>query len=105
MFVLGFLARPGVEKGTYRNLKGTGECVINTVSEGMIEAVNTASIDAPYGVSEWEVSGLTKAGSSTVRPARVRELVFSVEGVVVDVKEFELYKEGMSVAGVRLLTR
>lgn len=103
MFILGFSGRPGAEKDTYRNLKETGECVINTVSENMIEAVNATSIDAPYGVSEWEVSGLTKAASSTVRPARVQESVFSVEGEVVDIKEFEAHQPGMSVGGVVLI--
>lgn len=103
MFILGFSGRPGAEKDTYRNLKETGECVINTVSENMIEAVNATSIDAPYGISEWEVSGLTKAPSSTVRPARVKESVFSVEGEVVDIKEFEAHKPGMSVGGVVLI--
>ncbi|KAL3480004.1 hypothetical protein BJX99DRAFT_45813 [Aspergillus californicus] len=103
MFILGFSSRPGVEKDTFRNLKETGECVINTVSENMIEAVNATSIDAPYGISEWEISGLTKAASTTVRPARVQESVFSVEGVVVDVKEFEAHSAGMSGAGVVLV--
>jgi flavin reductase (DIM6/NTAB) family NADH-FMN oxidoreductase RutF len=36
-----------------RNLLKTGECVINLISEGIIEAVNSTSINAPYGVSEW----------------------------------------------------
>jgi hypothetical protein len=35
--------------------------VINNVSENMIEAVNAISLDALYGISEWEISGLTKA--------------------------------------------
>ncbi|KAL4870701.1 hypothetical protein BDV12DRAFT_165625 [Aspergillus spectabilis] len=103
MFILGFSSRPGVEKDTLLNLKETGECVINTVSENMIEAVNATSIDAPYGVSEWEICGLNKAPSSTVRPARVKESVFSVEGRVLDIKEFEAHQPGMSVAGVVLI--
>ncbi|OJZ90835.1 hypothetical protein ASPFODRAFT_125580 [Aspergillus luchuensis CBS 106.47] len=103
MFIVGFSSRPGAVKDTYRNLKETGECVINTVSEGMIEAVNATSIDAPYGVSEWEVSGLGKAPSSTVKAARVKESVFSVEGKVVDVKEFEAHKPGMSSPAVVLI--
>ncbi|PWY71009.1 hypothetical protein BO70DRAFT_399622 [Aspergillus heteromorphus CBS 117.55] len=53
MFMVGFSSRPGP-------VKDTGECVINTVSENMIEAVNVTSIDAPYGVSEWKVSGCTR---------------------------------------------
>ncbi|KAF9636321.1 flavoprotein oxygenase [Lasiodiplodia theobromae] len=104
MFIVGFSARPGREKDTYRNLKETGECVINAVSENMVEAVNATAIDAPYGVSEWDISGLHEAPASTVRPARVRESVFSVEGKVVDVKEFRDHqREGMSVAGMVLI--
>ncbi|KAH7361222.1 hypothetical protein BKA66DRAFT_212064 [Pyrenochaeta sp. MPI-SDFR-AT-0127] len=104
MFIIGFSSRPGRMKDTYRNLKETGECVINTVSESMIEAVNAASIDAPYGVSEWDVSGLTEAPSTTVRPARVQESVFSVEGKVADIKEFSDHqRDGMSVAGMVLV--
>lgn len=103
MFIVGFSSRPGREKDTYRNLKETEQCVINTVSEGMIEAVNASSLDAPYGVSEWDVSGLTEAPATTVKPSRVKESIFSIEGKVIDVKEFEAHKEGMSVGGVVLI--
>lgn len=107
-FIVGFSARAGRVKDTYRNLRENGECVINTVSENMIEAVNATSIDAPYGVSEWDVSGLTEAPASTVRPSRVRESVFSVEGRVVDIKEFHgsphpQGKKPMSVAAVVMI--
>lgn len=104
MFIVGFSSRPGRVKDTYRNLKETGECVINTVSEGMVEAVNATSIDAPYGVSEWEVSGLHEAPSSTVTPARVAESVFSIEGRVIDSKEFTDHQQpGMSLAATVLI--
>jgi flavin reductase (DIM6/NTAB) family NADH-FMN oxidoreductase RutF len=99
MFIVGFSSRPTNAKDTFLNLKETGECVINSVSENMIEAVNATSIDAPYGVSEWAVAGLTEAPSSTVKASRVKESVFSIEGQVVDIKEFRDHeKEGMSVA-------
>ncbi|KAL0939868.1 uncharacterized protein CTRU02_206478 [Colletotrichum truncatum] len=104
MFIVGFSSRPGRMKDTYRNLKETGECVINTVSEDMIEAVNATSIDAPYGVSEWEISGLHEAPTTTVKPSRVKESVFSIEAKVVDSKDFNDHsKEGMSIAGMILL--
>lgn len=104
MFIVGFSSRPGRVKDTYRNLKETGECVINTVSENMIEAVNATAVDAPYGVSEWDISGLHEAPSSTVRPSRVQESVFSVEGKVVDIKEFDHnQKEDMSIASLVLI--
>ncbi|KAJ5286747.1 hypothetical protein N7478_002433 [Penicillium angulare] len=99
MFIVGFSSRPGRVKDTYRNLKETGECVINTVSENMIEAVNASSIDAPYGVSEWDVSGLHEEACTTVKPSRVAESVFSIEGKVVDIKEFTDHQQpGMSIA-------
>lgn len=104
MFIVGFSSRPGRAKDTFVNLKATGEGVINTVSENMIEAVNATAIDAPYGVSEWDISGLHKAPSSVVRPSRVRESVLSIEGKVIDVKEFNDHqKDGMSVAGLVLI--
>lgn len=104
MFIVGFSSRPGRVKDTYQNLKETGECVINTVSENMIEAVNASSIDAPYSVSEWDVSGLHEAPSTTVKPSRVAESVFSVEGKVVDIKEFaDHQRPGMSIAATVLI--
>lgn len=104
MFVVGFSSRPGRVKDTFRNLKETGECVINTVSENMIEAVNASSIDAPYGVSEWDISGLHEAPTTTVKPARVQESIFSVEGKVVDITEFTDHtKPGMSIASLVLI--
>ncbi|KAJ5800378.1 uncharacterized protein N7518_002446 [Penicillium psychrosexuale] len=104
MFIVGFSSRPGRVKDTYRNLQETGECVINTVSENMIEAVNASSIDAPYGVSEWDITGLHEAPSSTVKPSRVAESVFNIEGKVVDIKEFTDYQQpGMSLAATVLI--
>ncbi|KAJ6095957.1 hypothetical protein N7486_006703 [Penicillium sp. IBT 16267x] len=104
MFIVGFSSRPGSVKDTYQNLKETGECVINSVSENMIEAVNASSIDAPYGVSEWDVSGFHEAPSTTVRPSRVAESVFSVEGKVIDIKEFaDHQRPGMSIAATVLI--
>lgn len=67
----------------------TGECCINMVSEHFAEAANSTSINTPYGVSEWAVSGLHPAPCTTVKCSRVKEAVFSVEGMLVETKEFE----------------
>lgn len=97
IFVVGIGPRAGQGKDTLHNLKETRECVINTVSENMIESVNATSLDAPSGVSEWNLSGLHEAQSTTVKPSRVRESVFSIEGKVIDIKEFqEFAKPGMA---------
>ena len=79
----------GAAKDTLRNLLDTGECVINIVSEGFIEAVNAASVNAPYGASEWDVSGLTPIyDTKTVSPPRVKESIFSIEAKLESVRNF-----------------
>jgi flavin reductase (DIM6/NTAB) family NADH-FMN oxidoreductase RutF len=93
IFVIGFSARQSRPKDTRRNLIETGECVINIVSEHMIEAVNATSLDLPHNVSEWELSGLTAASSSTVRPERVQEAIFSIEGRLLEMKDLDYGKE------------
>lgn len=89
VFVIGFSGRPDRPKDTLTNLEETGECSINIVSEHMIEAVNATSLDAPPGTSEWVISGLHQAPSSTVKPPRVQEAVFSIEGRLVEVVEYK----------------
>lgn len=54
--------------------------MINMVSEHFIEAANATSINAPYGVSEWVLSGLTPGECVVVKASRVKEAVFAVEG-------------------------
>ena len=65
------------------------ECVINIISEHFIEAANSTSINAPYGESEWSLSGLTPAPSTTVKASRVKEAIFAVEGKLTFTKEWE----------------
>lgn len=99
VFVVGFSGRAARPKDTLRNLAETGECTINTVSEHMVEAVNAASLDAPHGVSEWAVAGLHRAPSATVRPARVRESVFSIEGRVLKIVDYEASRPSVASHG------
>lgn len=72
-----------------KNLSETEECVINIISEHFIEAANACSINAPYGESEWALSGLTPAPSSTVKASRVKEAIFAIEGKLDFTKEYE----------------
>ena len=76
-------------KDSLRNLLDTKECVINVISEHFIEAANATSINAPYGVSEWAISGLHPAECTTVKASRAKEAVFSIEGHLIETKEFE----------------
>lgn len=76
-------------KDTLMNLLETRECVINIISEGFVEAANATSINSPYGVSEWHISGLTPVyDCRTVKCARVKESVFSIEAKLESVREF-----------------
>ncbi|KAL7822105.1 hypothetical protein V8C26DRAFT_389958 [Trichoderma gracile] len=90
-FVVGFAHPPsGGPRDSFVNIRDSGECVINIISEHYIEAANSTSIDAPYGVSEWGIAGLTADYScQTVKPPRVKEAVFSVEAKLESIKEIE----------------
>jgi flavin reductase (DIM6/NTAB) family NADH-FMN oxidoreductase RutF len=100
MFVVGIVpTASGSSKDTLRNLLETRECVINIISETFIEAANATAVDAPYGTSEWDVSGLTPVyDTETVRCARVQESVFSIEAKVDDVKEVKSRRKPVPVS-------
>lgn len=89
LFIVGFSGGIAQAKDTLRNLLDTKECTINIVSEHYIEAANATSTNSPYGVSEWVLSGLTPADCNRVKPSRVKEAIFSVEGILVETKEFD----------------
>lgn len=89
IFTVGFAGGYDNAKDTLRNLIDTGECVINIISEHFIEAANATSINAPYGISEWALTGLHPAPCTDVKASRIKEAVFSIEGKLMDTKEFE----------------
>lgn len=89
LFTIGYAGGFDNAKDSLRNLKESGECVINIISEHFIEAANAASVNAPFGTSEWSLSGLTPAESSTVKASRVKEAIFSIEGKLDFTKEYE----------------
>jgi len=89
IFVIGFSGRASRPKDTRSNLVETGECVISVVSEHMIEGVNATSLDVPQGTSEWELYGFEPAPSTTVKPERVVDSIFSIEGKLLEMKELD----------------
>jgi flavin reductase (DIM6/NTAB) family NADH-FMN oxidoreductase RutF len=99
VFIIGFSGRAGRPKDTLQNLRETGECTFNIVSEDMIEAVNATSIDAPEGVSKWEISGLTRADSTTVKAPRVTESVVSFEGKLSEIVELKTQRKPVGAKG------
>lgn len=71
--------RDGEPNDTLRNIRATGEFVINVVTFEMRERMNQASANYPYGVSEWDEAGFTPASSVKVAPARVSESPLAME--------------------------
>ncbi|KAL3417236.1 nitrilotriacetate monooxygenase component b [Phlyctema vagabunda] len=96
IFVIGFSARADRLKDTRRNLEETGECVISIVSEHMVDAVNATSLDVPHGTSEWGLSGFHPVPSRTVKPERVDEAIFSIEGKLLEMKSLDYHGHAQS---------
>jgi flavin reductase (DIM6/NTAB) family NADH-FMN oxidoreductase RutF len=71
--------RDGNPKDTLRNVRETGEFVINVVTHGMATKVNQASAPYPFDVDEFDAVGFTRTPSSVVRPPRVAESPASIE--------------------------
>jgi flavin reductase (DIM6/NTAB) family NADH-FMN oxidoreductase RutF len=72
--ILGFAPgdkEPGIPKDTARNIRRTGEFVVNLVDEACAEAMNQTSAEVEFGVSEIELAGLHTTPSSTVSPPRI----------------------------------
>jgi len=61
------------EKDSLRNIRETGEFVVNIVTRTMAEGMNTTSFAFPADESEWPHSGFTPLPSFNVSPARVLE--------------------------------
>lgn len=66
-------------KDTLKNVRLTGEAVINVVSYPIVRQMALASVEFPYGVSEFEKVGLTAEQSQMVKPPRVKESPVSME--------------------------
>ncbi|OAB59414.1 hypothetical protein AY599_00340 [Leptolyngbya valderiana BDU 20041] len=76
----------GEDKDTLRNARleedgGTGEFVVNVVTEAMARQVAACAEPLPHGQSEFEFSGLTPIASSVVKPPRVAECPAAFECV------------------------
>lgn len=65
--------RNNTTKDTLSNIRATGECVINSVSYGIVRQMAVCSVEFPTGESEFEKTGLTPLQSVYVKPFRVKE--------------------------------
>lgn len=64
---------PAPLKDTLRNVRESGEFVVNVVSEEFAEQMNACSADVSPEIDEFQLSGLTPLASELVRPPRVAE--------------------------------
>lgn len=72
-------------KNTLRNCQETGVFTVSMVSRDLAEAMNASSIDAPYGVSEFELAGLTPVSGRMVDAPYVGEAWGALECRVTDI--------------------
>ena len=62
-----------VPKDTARNIRRTGEFVVNIVTEDIAEKMNLCAIDFPEEVNELDIAGFTTTPSQIVRVPRIAE--------------------------------
>lgn len=66
-------------KDTERNIRDTGEFVVNLVDEALAERMNICAVDFPTEIGELDVAKLTEAPCAGVRPPRIVESPVSFE--------------------------
>jgi len=69
----------GEAKDTTNNILGSGEFVVNLVTEELFDAMNISAADFPEGESELDAAGLHTAASVKVKTPRVAECQASME--------------------------
>ena len=74
-------AREGLTKDTLRNIRHTGDFVVNTVSAEVGQQMALTAADQPAEVSEFDLAGLTPVPSEVVKPMRVAEAPANLECV------------------------
>jgi flavin reductase (DIM6/NTAB) family NADH-FMN oxidoreductase RutF len=91
-------AEPGAEpKDTLRNIRETGEFVINTVTYKLAEAMNLTSGEYEASIDEFELAKIASAPSKIVRPRRVAESPVSFECRLYQILDFNPEPEGSSL--------
>jgi flavin reductase (DIM6/NTAB) family NADH-FMN oxidoreductase RutF len=93
----------GGEKDTLRNVRATGEFVVNIVTEATAEAMNLTSTEFPPEVDEFAAAGLTPAPSLKVRPLRVAESPIHYECVVAQIIDLSSEPGGGSIVIGRVI--
>jgi flavin reductase (DIM6/NTAB) family NADH-FMN oxidoreductase RutF len=66
-------------KDTARNIRDTGEFVVNLVDEALAERMNICAVDFPNGIAELDMAELTPVPSAEIRPPRIAQSPVSFE--------------------------
>jgi flavin reductase (DIM6/NTAB) family NADH-FMN oxidoreductase RutF len=81
---IGVTNKPGVDyvpKDTARNIRRTGEFVVNVVTEDLLNQMNVCATEFPEEVDELEMAGLTTAPSKVVKVPRIAQAHAALECV------------------------
>jgi flavin reductase (DIM6/NTAB) family NADH-FMN oxidoreductase RutF len=75
---------PGVNGGdgykdTERNIRDSGEFVVNLVDEALAESMNICAVDFPSDTAELDIARLTPVPSAEIRPPRIAQSPVSFE--------------------------
>ena len=70
---------PFIPKDTARNIRRTGEFVVNVVTEDIAEKMNICATDFPAEFSELEMAGFTTTPSEVVKVPRIAEAHAALE--------------------------
>jgi flavin reductase (DIM6/NTAB) family NADH-FMN oxidoreductase RutF len=68
-----------VPKDTARNIRRTGEFVVNVVTEDLVHQMNICATDFPSEFNELEMAGLTTAPSQVVKVPRIEQAHAALE--------------------------
>jgi flavin reductase (DIM6/NTAB) family NADH-FMN oxidoreductase RutF len=68
-------------KDSARNILATGEFVVNLVTVALAKQMNLTAIDAPFGINELDLAGLTTVPSMTIKPPRIAQSPVALECV------------------------
>lgn len=71
--------QPFMPKDTARNIRRTGEFVVNVVTEDIAGKMNLCATDFPREMSEVELAGFTTVPSQKVKPPRLAEAHAALE--------------------------
>jgi flavin reductase (DIM6/NTAB) family NADH-FMN oxidoreductase RutF len=75
------------EKDSVAFARETGEFVVNLVTRDLFDAMNTSSTDAPRGVSEFQLAGVTPAPCRLISAPRVGEAHAALECRVTEIAQ------------------